>query len=55
MGDVVMILPVIRTLQKALPDATLTWIISDTFYPLVEQLDNINFLVIHKPKSLIDT
>ena len=54
MGDVVLMLPVISTLQTAMPEAKLTWIISDAFYPLVEHLDNINFIVIQKPNSLGD-
>lgn len=52
MGDVVLMLPVVRTLQTAMPEAKLTWIISETFYPLVEHLKNINFIVIQKPSSL---
>ena len=54
LGDVCMVVPVIRTLQKALPDAKITWIISRPAYDLVEGMDGVEFIVIDKPRGLGD-
>lgn len=49
-----MFVPLIRTLQHFLPDAKLTWIISEPAYSLVSDLDGVEFIVIEKPKHLRD-
>ncbi|MDI1351165.1 MAG: glycosyltransferase family 9 protein, partial [bacterium] len=54
LGDVLMLVPLIRTLQAGLPQAKLTWIISRPAYDLVADMDGVEFLVIDKPKSLAD-
>lgn len=54
LGDVLMIVPLIRTLQTHLPDTKLTWIISRPAYDLVEGMDGVEFIVIDKPKKLTD-
>ena len=54
LGDVCMVVPVVRTLQKALPEVKITWIISRPAYDLVEGLDGVEFIVIDKPRSLGD-
>ena len=54
MGDVLMVVPLIRTLQANFPQATITWIISRPAYDLVEGLDGVEFIVIDKPKNLKD-
>lgn len=54
LGDVLMLVPLIRTLQAGLPDAKLTWIISRPAYDLVEGMDGVEFIVIDKPNSLAD-
>lgn len=54
LGDVLMMVPLIRTLQKHFPKAKLTWIISKPAYFLVEGMDGIEFIVIDRPKSLAD-
>jgi heptosyltransferase I len=54
LGDVLMLVPLIRTLQKHAPDTKLTWIISRPAYDLVEGMDGVEFIVIDKPKSLAD-
>jgi len=54
LGDVLMIVPLIRTLQACLPDTQLTWIISRPAYDLVEGMDGVEFIVIDKPKNLAD-
>lgn len=51
MGDIIMILPLIRTLQKNFPQASITWVIDQSFYPLVSNIQGIRFFVIQK-KSL---
>lgn len=54
LGDVLMLVPLIRTLQSALPKAKLTWIISRPAYDLVEGMAGIEFIVIDKPNNLMD-
>lgn len=54
LGDVLMLVPLIRTLQAGFPEARITWVISRPAYDLVEGMDNIEFVVIDKPDSLAD-
>ncbi len=49
-----MLVPLIRTLQSNLPDASLTWVISRPAYELVEGMEGVEFVVINKPNSLVD-
>lgn len=49
-----MMVPLIRTLQTHLPQSKLTWVISRPAYDLVEGMDGVEFIVIDKPKNLID-
>lgn len=54
LGDVLMFVPLIRTLQRYLPEAKLTWVISPPAYDLVAGMDGVEFIVIKKPQSLGD-
>ncbi|OCH98213.1 glycosyltransferase family 9 protein [Legionella jamestowniensis] len=54
LGDVLMLVPLIRTLQTYLPNATITWVISRPAYDLVEGMDGVEFIVIDKPDGLKD-
>ena len=54
LGDVLMLVPLVRTLQAHWPDVTLTWVISRPAYDLVEGMDGIEFIVIDKPHHLMD-
>lgn len=54
LGDVLMLVPLIRTLQAGLPNAALTWIISRPAFDLVEGMDGVEFIVIDKPNNLFD-
>lgn len=54
LGDVLMLVPLIRRLQEQLVDVKLTWIIARPAYDLVANLDGVEFIVIEKPKSLLD-
>ncbi len=54
LGDVLMLVPLIRTLQDNFPKAQLTWIISRPAYDLVEGMDGVEFIVIDKPKKPAD-
>jgi len=54
LGDVVLAIPMIRTLQQAWPDVKITWITSSAVYPLLEGLDGVEFLVIPKPQKIKD-
>jgi heptosyltransferase I len=51
LGDVVMTLPLLRTLQKAFPAAKLHWIVSRPFHAIVEGLSGVELIVIDKPRG----
>ena len=51
-GDVTHILPIISTLQKNYNNCDITWIIGKTEYQLVKELDDINFIVVDKNKTI---
>ncbi|MDP1603081.1 MAG: glycosyltransferase family 9 protein [Legionella sp.] len=54
LGDVLMLVPLIRTLQDNCPGVAITWVISRPAYDLVEGMDNVEFIVINKPNSISD-
>lgn len=54
LGDVLMLVPLIRTLQQHLPQASISWVISRPAYDLVEGMDGVEFIVIDKPESIKD-
>jgi heptosyltransferase I len=54
LGDVLMFVPLVRTLQRALPETQLTWVIAEPAYSLVEGLTGVEFMVIKKPAHLSD-
>lgn len=54
LGDVLMAVPLIRTLQVALPKTALTWVISRPAFDMVEGMPGVEFIVIDKPNRLID-
>ncbi|PWY54692.1 ADP-heptose--LPS heptosyltransferase [Legionella qingyii] len=54
LGDVLMAVPLIRTLQANLPQAKLTWIISKPAFDLVEGMDGVEFILIDKPNNIAD-
>lgn len=54
LGDVLMLVPLVRTLQENFPDASITWVISKPAYFLVEGMDGVDFVVIDKPNSIRD-
>jgi heptosyltransferase I len=54
LGDVLMAVPLIRTLQANLPQAKLTWIISRPAFELVEGMEGVEFILIDKPRHLAD-
>ena len=51
-GDVTHIIPIVSTLQKYYKKCDITWVIGKTEYQLVKTLDDINFIVIDKNKTL---
>lgn len=53
LGDVLMLLPLIRTLQHNLPKAKLTWVISEPAYQLVANIADIEFIVVKKNNNLV--
>jgi heptosyltransferase I len=56
LGDVVMVLPLVRAIQASRPDAKLTWVIAKGAYPLVAGLagEGVEFVVLEKPRGLAD-
>jgi heptosyltransferase I len=54
LGDVLMLVPLIRTLQASLPKVKITWVISNPAYSLVEGMEGVEFIVISKPNGLKD-
>lgn len=54
LGDICLTIPLVRTLQKHLPQAKIYWIISKGLHSFVEGLEGVEFIVIDKPKSLKD-
>lgn len=54
LGDVTMAAAAVRALRRALPDASLTWVISPLAHSLLEGMEGVNFLVLEKPRSLSD-
>jgi heptosyltransferase I len=53
LGDVVLVLPLVRAIQAARPDVKLTWVIAKGAYPLVSALasEGIEFVVLDKPSG----
>ena len=54
LGDVLMCVPLVRALQRHFPQAKITWVISNPAYALVNNMQDIDFVVIDKPNSLLD-
>lgn len=54
LGDALMLVPLVRTLQAAYPQVKLTWVISEPAYSLVAGLEGVEFIVIEKPKNVRD-
>jgi heptosyltransferase I len=51
-GDITHIIPIISTLKKSIINCDITWIIGKTEYELVKNLNDINFIVMDKNKTL---
>jgi heptosyltransferase I len=54
LGDVLMLVPLVRTFQAHMPEVKLTWIISRPAYDLVEGMEGVEFIVIDKPGNPVD-
>jgi heptosyltransferase I len=54
LGDVVMVSAAVRALQRILPTATITWILSPLAYTLLKDMKGVQFEVIEKPRSFSD-
>ncbi|QBR83298.1 glycosyltransferase family 9 protein [Legionella israelensis] len=50
LGDVLMMVPLIRTLQAHFQNIKISWVISRPAYDLVAGMDGVEFIVIDKPK-----
>jgi heptosyltransferase I len=54
LGDVLMLVPLVRTLQAYIPGVKITWVISRPASFLVEDMDGVEFIVIPKPNGFGD-
>jgi heptosyltransferase I len=54
LGDVLLVLPAVRSLQRSFPHATITWITSPLAYSLLQGLEGVIFEVYDKPRSWTD-
>ncbi len=54
LGDVTLVVPAVRNLQRCFPNATITWITSPFSYSLLQGLEGVHFEVFEKPRSLVD-
>lgn len=54
LGDVVMVSAAINALQRALPDAEITWFTSPLTYSLLHHMPGVQFVVVDKPRSFSD-
>ena len=54
LGDALMLVPLVRTLQANFPQASITWIISRPAYDLVAEIKGVEFIVINKPNNPAD-
>lgn len=52
LGDATHVVPLVRTLQRALPDTTLTWVIGKAEHRLLEGLPGVEFVVYDKSSGL---
>jgi len=52
LGDVCLVVPLVRTLQRNFPEAQITWVIGQAAHALVEGLDGVEFVVVDKTKLL---
>ena len=48
LGDVCLVVPLVRTLQHNFPEAQITWVIGRAAHALVEGLDGVEFVVVDK-------
>lgn len=54
LGDISLVIPAVRCIQRSFPNATITWITSPLAYSLLQGLEGVNFEVYDKPRSLAD-
>lgn len=54
LGDVVMVSAAVNALQKALPEAEITWFTSPLAYSMLNRMSGVQFIVADKPRSISD-
>ena len=52
MGDVILCIPAVKTLQACYPHAKITWITTSSAYAILKGLSGIEFIIIDKPNNL---
>ena len=51
-GDVCNTVPVVRAIQRALPQSSITWVIGKTEHTLLSGLEGVQFVVLDKSRGL---
>ena len=51
-GDITHMIPIIKSLQHAMPKTNITWIIGKTEYSLVKNLNGVEFIVFDKSHNI---
>lgn len=54
LGDVTLMLPVVRTIQYFWPETKITWLIGRGAFHLLEGVTGVEFIVVDKPKNIRD-
>jgi len=54
LGDVTLMLPVVRTIQHFWPETKITWLIGRGAFHLLEGVEGVEFIVVDKPKNISD-
>ena len=52
LGDVCLVLPLVRTLQAAFPQAQITWVISRAMHEFLAGLDGVEFVIYDKGRAM---
>jgi heptosyltransferase I len=52
LGDIVLVVPLVRVLQRSFPDADIVWVTSQLGYDLLKGMAGVRFVVVPKPKTL---
>ncbi len=54
LGDVCLVVPLVRALQRSLPSAQITWVIGKDAFPIVSGIPDINFVTFNKAAGVAE-